>query len=162
MTDWIDRLAESAQKQAAGRRTQEELRLHKIKIINAKAPEFWDTVLEKLRTDSAKLRDSFPNDRSRQCDLIKAGIDWQIQGCKLPFHILNMHLNVDGHCIDIDESVRESRDRVVKSAHDQISIAVNSDEELEFRYRGRVHTTPDSLAQHLISYVCDIREFGAV
>lgn len=158
MTDWIDKLAASEQAKAEQNRTQDELRLHRAKIIEAKAPEFWDAVLEKLRSDCAKLRDTFPDDRSRHCNLIKSGIDWELQGSKLPLGILNMRFNPKGHSVDIFESIKEARDKTAASVRDQIKISVNKDDELEFHYRSKTHIAPDSLAQHLISFVCNIRE----
>jgi len=150
MTDWIDKLAEKDKVQAADRRTQEELRLHKAKVISAKASGFYDALIERLQGDSSKLGETFPNDRSRQCDVVKAGLDWEIRGCKLPWRIVNLRLNVAGQIVDIVESIREARDRVVDAGRDEIRITVNDDEELEFTYRGRKHVTPDSLAQALI------------
>jgi|CZKY01.1.fsa_nt_gi hypothetical protein len=148
MSDWIDKLAASDRAQAESHKTQDELRLHKAKIIAAKAPEFWNAVIERLGVDSTKLRETFPDDRSRQCSLIKNGMDWELSGCKLPWRILSFRLNVDGQLVDIVESRKEALDRTVPKGRDQIRITVNSDEDLEFRYRGTTHVTPDSLAQH--------------
>lgn len=156
MTDWIDKLAASDQVKAEQSRTRDELRLHRAKIIEAKAPEFWDAVLEKLRSDCAKLRDTFPDDPSRHCNLTKAGIDWELQGSKLP--ILNMRFNPKGHSVDIFESIKEARDKTAASVRGQIKISVNKDDELEFHYRSKTHIATDSLAQHLISLVCNILE----
>ena len=161
MTDWIDKLAEKDKAQAEDRRTQEELRLHKAKMISAKAPEFYNALIERLQVDSSKLREKFPNDRSRQCDVVKAALDWEIRGCKLPWRIVNMRLNVAGQIVDIAETVREARDRVVPDGRDQIKITVNDDEELEFTYRGRRHVTPDSLAEALIQRVYGNLAFDA-
>lgn len=152
--DWIDKLAEKDKAQAEDRRTQEELRLHKAKVISAKAQDVFDVLIERLQADSSKLRETFPTDRSRQCDVVKAGLDWEIRGCKLPWRIVNMRLNVAGQIVDIVESIREARDRVVPDGRDQIKITVNDDEELEFAYRGRAHVMPDSLAEALIQRAC--------
>ena len=63
--------------------------------------------------------------------------------------------------MDIAETVREARDRVVPDGRDQIKITVNDDEELEFTYRGRRHVTPDSLAEALIQRVYGNLAFDA-
>src|SRR5271156_5943231 len=96
MTDWIDKLAEKDKVQAEEHRTSEELRLHKAKVISARAQEFYDALIERLQADASKLREKFRKDKSRQCNVIKNGIDWEIQGCKLPWRIVNMRLNVAG------------------------------------------------------------------
>ncbi len=58
MADWIDKQAEKDKLDAENNRTQEELRLHKAKVINAKAQEFYDALVERLQADSAKLRET--------------------------------------------------------------------------------------------------------
>jgi hypothetical protein len=161
MPDWIDKVEENDKTQAEKRARQEELRLHRAKVITAKAPEWWDAVIERLQADSSKLREKFPNDTSRQCTIAKSGNDWELQGCKLPWKILNMQLNVAGQCVDIMESERESRDKVRQVERTQIKITVNSDEELEFRYQSSAHVVPALLAQALIRYVCGGRAFDA-
>lgn len=156
MTDWIDNLAARDQTKAEQNRTQDEIRLLKAKIIEAKAPEFWDALIETLRSDCEKLRKTFPDNTSRQCNLVKSGSDWKLEGSKLPWRILILHFNPKGQSVDIFEGVQESRDLQNRSAPSQIKITVNRDEELEFVYRGRPHMRPASLAQELISYVCEI------
>ena len=156
MTDWIDELATRDKAKAEQNRTQDELRLHRAKIIEAKAPEFWDALIEKLSSDCPRLRKMFPDDRNRHCNLVKSGIDWTLQGSKLPWRILILHFNPKGQSVDISEGVQETRDRTTRSEPDQVKISANRDDELEFVYRNKTHTTPASLAQHLISYVCDI------
>jgi len=154
MPDWIDKIAEKDKAQAGQRQTQEELRLHRAKVISAKAPEWWDALIERLQADCSKLRETFPDDRRRHCSVIRNGLDWELQGCKLPWKILNMRLNANGQSVDIVESVKEARDRTVPSGRDAIKIAVDSDEGLTFTYRGHAHTTPESLSQALILHVC--------
>jgi hypothetical protein len=159
MSDWIDKVEEGDKAQAEKRARQEELRLHKAKVITANAPPWWNSVIEQLQTDSAKLREKFPNETERQCTLIKSASDWELQGCKLPWKILNMQLNVPGQCVDITESKRESRDKVTQVGKTQIKITVNADEELEFRYQASAYLVPAELAQALIRYVCGASAF---
>lgn len=154
MPDWIDKLAEKDRAQAERRQTQEELRLHNAKVIRAKASEWWDAVIERLQADCSKLRETFPQDQHRQCNLINNGMDWELSGCKLPWKILNLRLNVDGQSVDIVESIREARDRTAPVGRDAIKIGVRSDEWMEFTFKGRAYQTPESLAQALILYVC--------
>jgi hypothetical protein len=155
MSDWIDKLAEKDKEQAESRRTQEELRLHRAKIISAKALAWWSDVIEQLQADCSKLRNMFPDNKGRQCNVIKNGLDWDIQGCKLPWIILSMRLNADGQSVDIVESIKDGRDKsVVPDSRDEIKIGIASDESLEFTHKGHTYHTPKSLAQALIMYVC--------
>jgi hypothetical protein len=161
MTDWIDKLKERNRSLAASGQTQEGLGLDRAKVIRAKAPEFWDSFIERLRADSSKLRQAFPNNTSCQCTVIKTAIGCELRGCKLPWRELSMRLNIDDQSVDIDEHKREAQDRIIPAGHGEIRITVNDYEELEFTYKGRAHITPESLAQHLIEYVCGSLSFGA-
>jgi len=152
MSDWIDKLAEKDKAQAERRRTQEELRLHRAKVISAKAPAWWSAVIEQLQSDCSKLRNTFPDNKG---NAIKNGLDWDIQGCKPPWIILSMRLNADGQSVDIVESIKDDRDKsVVPDTRDEIKIGVASDESLEFTHKGHTYNTPKSLAQALVMYVC--------
>ncbi|HEY4740044.1 MAG TPA: hypothetical protein VIH76_05570 [Candidatus Acidoferrales bacterium] len=159
MTDWIDKLREKRKALAESGQTQEELALHAARVIRAKAPEFWDSFLERLQTDSCKLKEVFPNNLSCQCTAVKTASGCELRGCKLPWRELRMRLNVDEQSVDIDEHKREAPDRIIPAGYDEIRITVNDYEELEFTYKGRAHITPGSLAQHLIEYVCGSLSF---
>ena len=158
VSDWIDRLAEHDKAQAESLRTKDELRLHRARVISAKAPEWWSAVIEQLQADCSKLRSTFPGDRGRQCNVIKNGLEWELQGCKPPWIILNMRLNLDGQSVGIVESIKDARDRnaVAGYSRDEIKIGVTSDESLEFTYKDHTYYNPASLAQALIMNVCRI------
>lgn len=155
MSDWIDKLAEKDKANAALRQTQEELRLHRAKVISAKAPARWSAVIERLKADCSKLRNTFPDDKGRQCHVIENGLYCDLQGCKPPRMVLSMRLNVDGQSVDNVESMKDDHDtRVIPDARDTIQIGVASDESLEFTFKGHAYHTPETLAQALIMYVC--------
>jgi hypothetical protein len=81
MPDWIDKLKERNKSLAASGQTQEELRLDRAKVIRAKAPELWDSFIERLQTDSSKLKEAFPNNTSCQCTVIETAIGFELRGC---------------------------------------------------------------------------------
>jgi hypothetical protein len=159
MPDWIDKLKEKRKALSDSGQTQEELALHAARVITTKAPEFWNSLIERLQADSTKLKAVFPNNVSCQCTLVKTAIGCELRGCKLPWRELSMRLNVDEQSVDIDERKREAPDRIIPGGYDEITISVNDYEELEFTYKGRAHVTPGSLAQHLIEYVCGSLSF---
>jgi hypothetical protein len=159
MPDWIDKLKERRKALAESGQTHEELTLHAANVIRAKAPEFWDSFIERLHADSSKLKEVFPNNISCQCTVVKTAIGCELRGCKLPWRELSMRLNVDEQSVDIDERKREATDRIIPAGHDEIRVTVNDYEELEFTFKGRAHITPGSLAQHLIEYVCGSLSF---
>jgi hypothetical protein len=159
MPDWIDKLKEKRKALAESGQTQEGLTLHAAKLIRAKAPEFWDSFIERLQADSSKLKEVFPHNINCQCTAVKTAIGCELRGCKLPRQELRMRLNVDEQSVDIDEHKKEAPDRIIPAGYDEIRITVNDYEELEFTYKGRAHITPASLAQHLIEYVCGSLSF---
>jgi len=81
------------------------------------------------------------------------GIVWTLQGCKIPRKILQMRLNVAGQSVDICEGRKESRDRTASLGSDQIAIKINTEDEIEFYFRGMRYLTPEDLAEGLAKYV---------
>lgn len=159
MSDWIDKLNGKRKALAESGQTQEELTLDAAEVIRTKAPEFWDSFIDRLQADSSKLKEVFPNNLSCQCIVVKTAIGCELRGCKLPWLELRMRLNVGEQSVDIDERKREAPDRMVPAGYDEIRITVNDYEELEFIYKGRAHVTPGSLARHLIEFVCGSLSF---
>jgi hypothetical protein len=153
VNDWIDHEKAAEDARSSERRIKGELRLHNAGIIHAKATGFWSACLECLRAICEKLRVVYPNELRKQCSLMNDGVVWTLQGCKVPWKILQMQLNVIGQSVDLFEARQESRDRTAPVGPDQISIKVNEDDEIEFYFRGARYITPDSLAEGLAKYV---------
>lgn len=153
MTDWIDNEKASEAAQAENQRIRSELRLHNAKLLYAIAPGFWTACLECLRATCDKLRLVFPNDLRKQCSLGNEGDVWRLQGCKLPWRVLQMRLNLAGQTVEVYEERRESRDRISPVGPDQITMKINDEDGIEFHFRGARHLTPDSLAETLAKYV---------
>jgi hypothetical protein len=156
MSDWIDRLKTHDQSQEEARKKHEETLHEHAKLIRSKAPAFWMAVIELLKADCAKLQETFPNDKSRQCDLIQTGNSCRLQSKKLPFTILELSLNLDGKSVDVDRGTKSSRyDTQPLSKREVIQIKVFK-EEVVFEWRGSDYSTPALLAERLIKEVCGI------
>jgi hypothetical protein len=153
MSDWIDHEKAAEIAQSENRKIKDQLRLHNAQLIQARTPGFFGSVIECVRTASSKLRSTFPDDLSKQCSLSNTGNVWTVQGCKVPWKILQLQLNLAGQCVDIAEGSKESRDRTVAVGSDQISIRVNDEDDVEFYFHGIRHLTPEHLAESLIKYV---------
>jgi hypothetical protein len=153
MNDWIDNEKATEDAQAEEWNLKSQLRLHTAKLISTKSPESWEAVIECLRADSNKLRTVYPSDLSKQCSLSTDGLVHTLQGCKIPWRILQMRLNIASQTVDVDESRKESRDRTVLIGRDQISLRINAENGLEYQFRGVRYLMPDQLAQDLIKYV---------
>lgn len=159
MPDWIDKLKGGDDKRADDQRRNEELRLHNAKVIRAKAPKFWNAVIEQIKADSEKLRVAFPHDISRHCDLIQSGDSYRLQGKKLPIQIIEMSLNLDGQCVDILEGTKSDRytNANVLSQQGAMSITVwQGGEDLQFYWNGVYYSEPELLAERLIKRACQI------
>jgi hypothetical protein len=160
MEDWIDRLKRKEQGQDERTIQQNELRLQQAQIIKAKGPSLWKATIDFIEAYCRKLREAFPNDAQRRCHLDSYG-DRVVIVNEGPFPRLELSVEPkwDGQCIDLVEAEKYDRDqpaRITKRGH--IEMTVNDLEALECRYIGKAHTTPESLAQALVSHVCKISE----
>lgn len=158
MGDWIDDLEARATKEAAERTRQEEIRLHNARLIRAKAPGFFNLLLQRIKSDCERLREKFPND-SRYHPFVneERPSGFSLNGSKMPRRILGFDLNVDAHRIDVCERVKHSReDQPFPRALAPIDITVGNEDELKLTFRGNTHDTPESLAHQLISYACEL------
>jgi hypothetical protein len=158
MEDWIDRLKSKETGQDKRSVQQNEIRLHNAKIINAKGRVIWDAMAGFLDIFCRKLREEFPNQYERHCHLDNfCNRVVIVNEGPLPRLELSVELNLDGQCIEVVEATKYDR---LQEASDirkaRIEITSNNQEELEFRYIGKAHTTPESLAQALVSRVCKI------
>src|ERR1700733_5101632 len=131
MGDWIDAEKAADKEVAAARAVQAQLRLHDAGIIRASLPAFFASFAAVAKEQAGKLQREYPHDLSKQCGASGDGNPAvTLQGCKLPIRVLNLRLNLAGQCIEIDESTRVSRDRIVPVGFDKIQIKVNDEEEL--------------------------------
>jgi hypothetical protein len=158
MSDWIERMKIQDEKQDSEKQLQDSLRLHNARIIRAKGGSLWDAVVEQIRADSEKLKTAFPHDSTRQCELIARGDTHTLTSRKLPFKIMEMTLNLDGLCVDIQEASKHDRfDQSILSPKDPIKFVVLEHEEVEFEWKGSRYRQPSALAEYLIRYVCGMR-----
>jgi hypothetical protein len=160
VSDWIDDLKRKTKEQEDNKLRQEEIRLHKSKIIKGRLPMFWQVLMQRIQVDCLKLKETFPNENQYHCHMEATGNGFKLTGGKLPFHILEVEVNLDGQCIDIFESTKNDRfSEPVPGRATQIGIDVTNDEDLMLQYKEKVHTVPETLSQQLISLVlaCGIK-----
>jgi hypothetical protein len=150
---WIDDDKAASDDGDDRRRIEIELRLHKAKLVAAKAPRLLNLTVEQLKSDCAELPVKFRGKLEKQCAFSSDGYTHKLSGCKVPWKVLNMNFNIPGHCVEISESRVESRGREVRAGTDQIRIAVNEEDELELHFRGSRYLTPEALSEGLIRYV---------
>ena len=158
MPDWIDDLKKQEVLMQEAQDKQEQMRLHTAKVIAAKLPGFWDATINSIRQDCQRLRDTFPNTRQRHChvDTISDTVAIVNEG-PLPRLEMRLRLNLDGQCIDVFDAVKSDMFRQPDECGPRrIDVTLDQHEQLQFRYGGKNHNTPESLAQAFVSYVCKI------
>lgn len=159
MPNWIDNMKSRESSLENDKRRGEEIRLQNAKIVGAKAPSFWATVMEIVKANSEQLRAAYRDDAGRQCDLTQSGNGHILQGRKVPITMLYMTLNTAASCVEMMHSSRRERyDIPVPSPLDGMRIVVGPDDEVEFVWRGRRFYDPAALAEALIRSVCGIKD----
>jgi hypothetical protein len=158
MGSWIDSLKEGKDKEAEAQTRLDDIRLHKARIIQAKSRDWFTLLQERVLADCAEMRAKFPNDAKLQPFVnTQTPGGFSLNGGGMPRAILRLDLQVNAQQIGVCESLRE--DFVLSPPIQQgapIPITVGPQEELVFTFMGTGHDAPDSLSQHLISYVCGL------
>ena len=154
MSNWIDQIKQEDERQVHAKRKDDELHLHVSGIVQAKAPAFWKGLIDQIQIDLNTLRDTFPNDNRRQGDLIQRGQKYELQGKKLPITILELSLDLNRLCIEVQKSVRTDRtDQSLFHPIDPIKMNVDINDELYLSWRTARFTDPAALAESLIKTV---------
>jgi hypothetical protein len=105
-----------------------------------------------------KLHETFPAIRQRHCHIeVTPNVVKIVNDGPLPRLEMRLLLNLDGQCIDAFDAVKSD---MYKQAEEQnprrIDVTLDQNEQLQFRYEGKNHTTPESIAQAFVSHVCKI------
>ncbi|MGA2852160.1 MAG: hypothetical protein ABSE46_24405, partial [Terracidiphilus sp.] len=105
MSSWVDDLKQQDAHRQEVAANSNAIRLHNAGVVRAKAPDLWTLLIAQIETDLKRLRETFPDDLSRQGDLISRGGAYILQGKKLPISIMRLTLNLDGNCINISQAI---------------------------------------------------------
>jgi hypothetical protein len=158
MSDWIDKMKSSDERNSQFNREQAASRLHKAKMISAKAPQVWEILIGQIKADSEKLNETFPDDVSRQCDFIQRDLDYTLQNRKLPIRILGLSLNLEGHQINMREATRHSIEYQPElKPESPVLFKLDANDNLQFEWLGRSYTDPALLSEQFIKRVCGIK-----
>ncbi len=158
MSDWITRLKREEEEAEKASELSTKRRLHEAKGITAKAPAFWEDLVDCLKDDASRLREAFPQDNERQCSVALRGNSCSVQGQKAPFTVLNLTFNVDGMCIDArwDSGDRKREQPTRRST--RFNLRLNVAEDLYVSNEDQTYTNPAHLAEYLIKRVCNIKD----
>jgi hypothetical protein len=151
MPDWIDKLKSDDETKTKASQQQSELRLRNDRVIAAKAPEFWDSLIKRIKADAAKLNDTFPADASKQCDVIERGHAYILQNRTLPFSILVLSVNFPASQIDVRTGTKSSSEQPANMQSDApIRFTLDSHDELQLEWLGTKYSDMTLLSEQLI------------
>jgi hypothetical protein len=159
MASWIDTLKREKDKEAEAQARADDLRLLKAKIIQAKARDWFALLLASILADCEEMLAKFPNE-GRYNPFVDSQTHggFSLNGGGMPRRILRLDLQVNAQQISVCENMKqEFTQKPFPQESTPIRITVGTQEELRFHFRAVTHDTPESLAQHLVSYVCGIR-----
>ena len=154
MRDWIDRLKSDDDAKTEASQRQSEVRLRNDKVIAAKAPEFWEILIKKIKADVAKLNEIFPNDSSKQCDLKELDHAYVLQNRRLPFSILTLSVNFPASQIDMRAGTQDSMEEQADMRSDTpIRFVLDHQDELQLEWLGTKYSDMALLSERLIKRV---------
>lgn len=156
MSDWITKLKQSDDDAARKAQTEDELRLHKAKVVEAKAPSFWESVLDQLEEDCVKLSKAFPNEFRRQCAFARQGLGCELHGHAEGNRILRLSLDAKGTAIDHELISGIGNDR--RSRRSSLAILADSQESLYLMEDTFRFNSSEIIAEAFIKRVCEIYE----
>jgi hypothetical protein len=158
MSDWIDRMKSTEERNSQFNQEQTASRLHKAKMILAKAPRVWEVLIGQIKEDSEKLNRTFPDDTSRQCDFIQRDLEYTLQNRQLPIRILSLSLNLNGHQIDMREATKHSIEyQPVLKPESPVLFKLDANDNLQFEWFGKLYVDPALLSEQFIKRVCGIK-----
>lgn len=158
MTDWIDDLKNQEALAHQAQHNQEQMRLYNAKMVGAKLPMFWQATIDCIDRYTKKLRETFPATKQRHCHTeTTPNVVAIVNEGPLPRLELRLRLNLDGQCIDVFDAEKSDMFQQAQERNPRrIDVTLDQNEQLEFRYEGKVHTTPESLAEAFLCHVCKI------
>jgi len=151
MADWIDKLKENELAREAGQREQNQIRLHNIEVIKAKAPAVWQSLKNAVQADSEKLRREFPDNSEYHCTFEQPGPNHfaLVRDSLEQARRVDLKFNLEGHFIEMVESFcRERAGKYENIDESQIKISVNQADNLELRIGNAIQSVP-SLSERL-------------
>jgi hypothetical protein len=157
MSDWISKLKSSDDEARKKEQREIDLRLHRAAVAKAKAPFFWSSLLDCLKSDCTKLAEVFPDDVSRQCSFGAQGENgFVLTGHAAHRKLLRLTLNLNA--MTLDEEIFSDGDTQRQSQRSSFKLDVDSNDEFKLSQGVDLFTSPASFAETLIKRVCEIKD----
>jgi hypothetical protein len=151
---WIDDLAKQDAEIKESRKLVKESRLHDAKVLAAKLPLFWTSLIERIEADCDQLTATFPDNGERCCNITRRGSDgFRIENQKssLPRYAFVYTRNTDGSTIDfIELQLRELYQPEETIRRGQMYIEIDNKNVLSVSWESRRYDVPEKLAEAII------------
>lgn len=139
---WIDDLKKEVEEGKTEKARQDDIRLRKDKIIEAKLPAFWEELLQQIEGQCAALKKELPDTNQYHLCMQRTHYGFILASETLPLRKLFGELNINGQCIDITADYKGRRLSIdVDAAHDN---------GLRLRFEGIQYFTAEELARALV------------
>jgi hypothetical protein len=150
---WIKELKDK--RTAEDRHTAEQL--EKVRIIRAKLPEFWHSVVGRLQADCVELKSEFPSIQEYRCEFAASGRGFKLKSGGIPGKMIRAEANFEGLCVtvifgELDDVFGDWRDSGAKR---EITVGLNGGDHLTFTNGGASMSTLDEISRYFFSLVLE-------
>ena len=154
MDNWIDKLEEKRE----WRRAAEERSIEPRERMADNAPEFWRSLLTCIKADCDEVIARFPDEPDYHCTLFRTATGFGLSVAGQPRPVIEAYLYLGDQCAQIRETVKlGSGANAVKTSHALVDIEAATGAVVQVRYKGKVHNSPQSLAEDLVSFACGVQ-----
>jgi hypothetical protein len=157
MPDWIDRLKQQEQDARARREGEQEIKLRTNRMIDAKLPEFWHSIVEVTEAEAKRLQEAFP-DNARYA----TNFERNAEGFTLLQSFANhreLVASLDRNAQRVKISVTDTRTNAGPIRHELIARLTESDEVyLKHNNEERMFTQAKEAAEWFVRKVCGITD----
>jgi hypothetical protein len=101
MGGYIDECRSNQDAETVNERRREEIRLHDVSVIKAKAPVFWQIAMEEIRVECEKLKATFSGETKFDCQLQAEGNSFELWSGGFPSAIICAVMDMEGSIIHV-------------------------------------------------------------
>lgn len=154
MADWIKNKAQTYQRSQNAAQTAEEVRLHKAKLIEARARELLDKITEAVRRDVAEYQEEFKNHPERRVTFnAKPSGGFKLDKSHYPAAYVETSL--EGNRIRADYMSRHSSESPTQRHTKYLGFEVDINDDICVRADDRNFSNFEDISRYLIEPVFD-------
>jgi hypothetical protein len=145
-SEWAKNLRMADQIQRDSEKIKNELRASDQKMFLAKAPEYWQAILEQLKADCGELDDRCYIVSQFQNQIV-------IRGRSVPIRTVGLTFNIDGHFIKLVKTYSNDGADENKGGIERIYVKLQPDELIAFVGEFGTICTVQDLVPYLMRYI---------